>query len=99
LDADRFFKVTLENELPPLRFSNAAIGQHYLSHISMSFFTQALTLKTDQQPNLVDIGSQINFVMRHWFNLESTLSGGIAKAWYNGGNSWECFVSYKLLRN
>ena len=99
LDADRFFKVTLENELPPLRFSNAAIGQHYLSHISMSFFTQALALKTDQQPNLVDIGSQINFVMRHWFNLESTLSGGIAKAWYNGGNSWECFVSYKLLRN
>ena len=99
LDADRFFKVTLENELPPLRFSDAAIGQHYLSHISLSFFTQALTVKTDEQPNLIDLGSQINFVMRHWFNLESTLSGGIAKAWWAGGNSWECFVSYKLLRN
>ncbi len=99
LDADRFFKVLLENELPALRFSNASIGQHYLSHISMSIFTQALTVKTDQQPNYVDLGSQINFVMRHWFNLESTLSAGIAKAWYKGGNSWETFISYKLLRN
>jgi hypothetical protein len=99
LSAEKFFKATLENELPPLRFSNAAIGQHYLSHISMSLYSQALILKSVQQQNWVDIGTQVNFVLRHWFNLESTVSTGIAKAWYNGGNSWEWFVSYKLLRN
>jgi hypothetical protein len=99
LSAERFCKATLENELPPLRFSHASIGQHYLSHISMSLYAQALMLKSEQYQRAIDIGSQINFVLRHWFNLESTVSGGIAKAWYNGGNSWEWFVSYKLLRN
>ncbi|MDR3627467.1 MAG: hypothetical protein P4L45_11570 [Ignavibacteriaceae bacterium] len=99
LSAERFFKISLENELPPLRFDNTAIGQHYLSHISLSLYSQALLLHSEQQDRWVDIGSQINFVFRHWFNLESTLSAGIAKGWYQGGNSWEWFVSYKLLRN
>jgi hypothetical protein len=99
LSAESFGKITLENELPPLRFSNAAIGQHYLSHISMTLFTQALVLHSTQQREWVDIGTQINFVFRHWFNLESTLSTGIAQAWNESGNSWEWFVSYKLLRN
>ena len=100
LPAETFTKLMLENELPALRFSDASIGQHYLSHISLSFFTAGLgVLQSNQQREWVNLGTQINFVFRHWFNLESTLSGGIAKAWYKGGHSWEWFISYKLLRN
>ncbi len=99
LSAEDFGKLMLENVLPPLRFSDAVIGQHYLSHISMSFYSEGLLLHSSQQKEWVDIGSQLNLVFRHWYNLESTLSAGIAKAWYKGGNSWEWFISYKLLRN
>ncbi len=106
LSADKFFKVMIENELPPLRFSDASIGQHYLSHASLSFYSQALAIKSPQLEKWVDVGAQINLVFRHWFNLESTLSAGIGKAWYSdtntwnsNGNTWEWFLSYKLLRN
>ena len=99
LSAEKFFKLMLEDELPPLRFDDASIGQHYLSHISLAFYSQALALKSAQPEKWVDIGTQLNFVFRHWYNLESTFSAGIAKAWYNKGNSWEWFLSYKLLRN
>jgi len=99
LSAEKFTKLTLENELPPLRFGNASLGQHYLSHISLSLYAQGMLLHSIQAEKWVDVGSQVNFVFRHWFNLESTLSAGIAKGWYNGGNSWDWFVSYKLLRN
>ncbi len=99
LSAERFLKAQFENELPPLRFSDAAIGQHYLSHISLEFFSQALILKSSQPQEWIDIGTQINFVFRHWFNLESTFSTGIAEAWNKHGKSWEWFISYKLLRN
>jgi hypothetical protein len=98
LSADKFFKVMIENELPPLRFSDASIGQHYLSHASLSFYSQALAIKSPQLEKWVDVGAQ--------FNLESTLSAGIGKAWYSdtntwnsNGNTWEWFLSYKLLRN
>ncbi len=99
LAAEKFGKLMLEDELPPLRFSDAAIGQHYLSHISLSFFSQSLLLASSQPKEWIDLGAQINFVFRHWFNLESTFSAGIAEAWQPKGNSWEWFLSYKLLRN
>ena len=50
-------------------------------------------------PLWIDLGAQLNLIFKHWFNLESTLSAGVANAWYEGGSSWEWFVSYKLLRN
>ena len=99
LQADKFVKLMIENELPALRFSNAAIGQHYLSNINISFYSQGLLVKSLQPEKWVDIGAQINLVFRHWYNLESTLSAGIAKAWSPAGNSWEWFISYKLLKN
>ena len=46
-----------------------------------------------------DLGAQVNFVFEHWFNLESTFSAGIAKAWYGSGHSSEWFMSFKLLKN
>jgi len=106
LNADKFAKVMIENELPPLRFSNFSVGQHYLSHATLSFYSQGLLTKSPDLGKWVDAGAQINLVFKHWFNLESTLSAGIGKAWYydrnswhSNGNTWEWFLSYKLLRD
>jgi hypothetical protein len=99
LDTEKFVKIMLEDNLPPLRFGNASIGDHYLSHIDFAVYSQALLTKSHLGKEWVDIGTQINFIFKHWFNLESTLSAGIANAWFDNGNSWEWFVSFKLLRN
>ena len=99
LDAEQFVKIMLEDNLPPLRFGNASIGDHYLSHIDFAVYSQALFAKSHLGKEWIDIGTQINFIFKHWFNLESTLSAGIANAWFDDGNSWEWFVSFKLLRN
>ncbi len=99
LDSDGFVKLLFEDNLPPLRFANASIGQHYLSHIDCSVYSQALYTESSLGRKWIDIGAQLNLIFKHWFNLESTLSAGIANAWFQGGSSWEWFVSYKLLRN
>ncbi|GAB4297415.1 MAG: hypothetical protein Kow0098_21570 [Ignavibacteriaceae bacterium] len=99
LAAERFVKVTLENNFPPLRFANASIGQHFLNHIDLSVFSQALLVKSDQPERWIDIGAQINFIFKHWFNLESTFSAGIAKAWSESSEDYALFLSYKLLKN
>jgi hypothetical protein len=41
----------------------------------------------------------VNLVLEHWSNLESMLSAGVARAWLPSQDSWEWFVSLKLLRN
>ncbi|MDO8549204.1 MAG: hypothetical protein Q7S39_03500, partial [Ignavibacteria bacterium] len=99
LDAERFVKVIVENNLPPLRFGNASIGNHFLNHIDFAIFSQALYTKSPLGEKWIDIGAQMDLIFKHWFNLESTLSAGIANAWYEGGESWEWFVSFKLLKN
>ena len=99
LDAERFVKVTVENDLPPLRFGNAAIGNHFLNHIDFAIYSQALYTKSPLGEKWIDIGAQMDLIFKHWFNLESTLSAGIANAWFEGGDSWEWFVSFKLLKN
>lgn len=99
LSTTRFLKVMLEDNLPPLRFSGASLGQHYLNHIDISFYSQALFVNSPQGKLWYDVGAQINFIFKHWFNLESTFSAGIAKAWWNDGNSWEGFLSIKFLKN
>ena len=99
LDSEGFVKLLFEDNLPPLRFANASIGQHYLSHLDFSVYSQALYTKSPLGKKWIDLGAQLNLIFKHWFNLESTLSAGIANAWYEEGRSWEWFVSYKLLRN
>ena len=99
LDAERFVKVMVENNLPPLRFGNAAIGNHFLNHIDFAIYSQALYTKSPLGEKWIDVGAQMDLIFKHWFNLESTLSGGIANAWFEGGESWEWFVSFKLLKN
>ena len=99
LDSEGFVKLLFEDNLPPLRFANASIGQHYLSHLDFSVYSQALYTESPLGKKWIDLGAQLNLIFKHWFNLESTLSAGIANAWYEEGRSWEWFVSYKLLRN
>jgi len=100
LVADRFAKVMIENNLPPRRFSNIKFGQHSLSYVDASLFTQGLIVNSNNGKLWYNLGGQINFVFNHWFNLESTFSVGLAQAWNDHGQgSQEWFVSLKLLRN
>ena len=99
LVSERFTKVMVEHNLPPLRFGNARLGQHFLSHIDASWFSQGLIVKSNRKNMWVNLGAQVNFVFMHWFNLESTFSAGIAKAWNRSGSTWDWFISFKLLKN
>ncbi len=96
---DKFAKIMFENNLPPVRFGGVGIGQHYLNYIDMSVFSSGLVANTNGYNLWGDVGAQINFVFKHWFNLESTFSAGIAKSWFKNGNSWQWFLSYKVLKN
>ena len=96
---DRFVKVMFENNFPPVRFSSLAVSQHFLNHLDFSFFSQGLISNSRRGSFAVDVGAQVNLVFKHWFNLETTLSAGIARAWVAGRPTDEWFISYKLLRN
>lgn len=98
LGSDRFAKLLVENNFPPIRFANAALGQHFLNHVDASLFSQVLVSNHKQWLG-IDVGIQANLVIKHWFNLESTLSAGVARAWLQGTPSDEWFISYKLLKN
>lgn len=99
LSAESFLKLMVENNFPPLRFSNISIGRQYLNHIDFSIYSQGLIAKSEQGTYWGDLGGQINFIFKHWDNLETTFSAGAAKAWFQNGNDWEWFLSFKLLKN
>ncbi len=102
LPADEFGKLMIENNFPPIRFGNLHLGSQIVNHLDASIYSQALVVNSIDDKTYdayLTLGSQINIVFKHWFNLESTLSAGIAKAWYGSEKSWEWFLSYKLLRN
>ena len=99
LAAKSFTKLMVENNFPPVRFGGASLGQHYLNHIDISVYSQLLYTDSEQGNKWIDLGAQVNLIFKHWFNLESTFSAGIAKAWFEKGDSWEWFLSLKLLRN
>jgi len=99
LSASKFAKVMLENNLPPLRFKDWGSDNHYLSHIDASIYSQVLLLESYQDDKWIDLGGQINFIFKHWYNLESTISFGCAKAWAKNTTDWEWFFSLKLLKN
>jgi hypothetical protein len=98
LATTKFGKIMLENNLPPLRLAWPVMGHHYLSHIDASCFSQGLLVDSPTRRYWINIGAQINIIFKHWYNLESTLSAGIAKAWSNPSTNWEWFVSYKILK-
>ncbi len=99
LDAESFAKLMIENDFPPIRFSSLSLWDQYLSHIDIGIYSQGLYTKSPIGSKWVDVGAQINFLFKHWYNLESTFSAGIAQAWYEGGSNWEWFLSFKLLKN
>ena len=64
----------VENNFPPLRISDVSMGRHYLNHIDFSLYAQGLLVKSEQCNYLGDVGGQINFIFKHWDNLETTFS-------------------------
>lgn len=99
LATERFAKLLVENNLPPLRFDAVRFGQHALSHVDASVFAQALFANAGSTNAWTSLGAQVSLVFKHWFNLESTLSAGVAQAWHENGVSQERFISFKLLKN
>lgn len=98
LSARGFAKAMVEQNLPPLRFDNLGLGSHLLTHVDASWYAQGLVLDSDLSPTALSVGGQVNLVFKNWFNLESTLSAGIARAWIQGDPSWAWVVSFKLLK-
>jgi len=70
-----------------------------LKNINFSIFSQGLLVNNQMADKFIDAGAQINLMLEHWFNLESTISAGFAKAWWKNGNDTEWFVSWKLLKD
>ena len=97
--SDKFIKVMVENSFPPIRIPNVSIAGIDLKNINISIFSQGLVSDSPDISKIVDIGAQINIMFEHWFNLESTVSAGFAKAWWQNGNDTEWFISWKLLKD
>jgi hypothetical protein len=97
--SDKFLKVMLENSFPPIRIPNLSIGSIDLKNINLSFFSQGLFSDSPDIDKAVNLGAQLNIMLEHWYNLESTISAGIAKAWWRGGDDTEWFISWKLLKD
>lgn len=98
LAASKFLKVMLENDFPPIRFDNLALLNQVLSYSNLSIFSQGLAFGSSSNQTFVNVGAQINFQFLHWYNLESTLSAGIANSWNFGKSSSDWFISYKLFK-
>jgi len=99
LNTDKFIKVMFENDLPPLRLSNWSLFHHFVNHLDFAIYTQSLATSSDIGDYWIDVGAQLDIKLKHWYNLESTISAGISKAWSDKINDWEWFLSIKLLKD
>ncbi len=100
LDSDKFLKILIENDFPPIRFGNLAIGDQFINHIDFATYSQGMVTKNSALGNYwIDLGAQLDIKLKHWYNLESTFSMGIAKTWSDKMTDWEWFLSLKLLRD
>ncbi|HMN23792.1 MAG TPA: hypothetical protein PKE38_04785, partial [Ignavibacteriaceae bacterium] len=97
--SNKFLKVMVENSLPPIRIPNVSVASIELKNINLSFFSQGLISDSPEIDKIIDVGGQINIMFQHWYNLESTVSAGFSKAWWNGGRDTKWFISWKLLRD
>lgn len=96
---DKFLKLMIANNFPPIRIPNIELLSQSLKNINISVYSQGLLANSETSKKWIDVGAQINIMFNHWANLESTFSAGIAKAWWDYGNNWEWFLSYKLLKD
>ena len=100
LVTNKFGKLILENAFPPIRTSGWLLMDQFVNHFDFAIYSQGLVTQSDIGNYLVDIGAQMDVKFKHWYNLESTFSAGIAKAWsWSGFNDWEWFLSIKLLKD
>ncbi|MCU0405780.1 MAG: hypothetical protein MUE64_02205 [Ignavibacteriaceae bacterium] len=100
LVANRFGKMMLENAFPPIRTSGWLLLDQVVNHFDFAIYSQGLITQSNLGKYLVDIGAQMDIKFKHWYNLESTFSAGIAQAWSQSGfNDWEWFLSIKLLKD
>jgi hypothetical protein len=96
---DRFGKLLLENAFPPIRFSDWSLGHQFVNHLDFTVYSQMLYAPSDGVNYWADIGAQMDLKLKHWYNLESTISAGIAKAWFGRQHDWEWFLSIKILKD
>lgn len=100
LVTSKFGKLMLENAFPPIRTSGWLLLEQFVNHFDFSIYSQGLVTESNFGNYLVDVGAQMDVKLKHWYNLESTFSAGIAKAWsWDGYHDWEWFLSIKLLKD
>ena len=100
LVANKFGKIMLENDLPPIRPSGWVLFDQLVNHFDFAVYSQGIVTQSDVGNYFIDVGAQMDIKIEHWYNLESTFSAGIAKAWsWSGYNDWEWFLSIKLLKD
>jgi hypothetical protein len=95
----KFVKLMFENAFPPVRVSGWALGNQFINHFDFSVYSQSLVTESEFGNYWINVGAQMDIKFKHWYNLESTFSAGIAKAWSEKMTDWEWFLSLKLLRN
>ena len=100
LVTNKFGKMMLENAFPPIRTSGWLLLDQFVNHFDFAIYSQGLVTQSEIGNYLIDVGAQMDVKFKHWYNLESTFSAGIAKAWsWSGFNDWEWFLSIKLLKD
>ena len=101
LNVQEFGKLLIENDFPVIRLSDWILLDQFVNHIDFAVFTQGLITESYLGNYLVDVGAQMDIKLKHWYNLESTFSAGIARAWAlpNGVAEWEWILSLKLLKD
>ncbi len=96
-----FGKLTLEWDLPPIRFRRAGVPSFYTNWARVALFTSGLVTDVAHRQfrrNIYDVGAQLDFSLVLFSNLDSTLSFGYATARQKGRDSHEVMLSLKLLR-
>ncbi|HEX9407725.1 MAG TPA: hypothetical protein VF975_10445, partial [Thermoanaerobaculia bacterium] len=96
-----FGRMTLEWQLPPLRFRRAGVPSLYTNWARLALFSSGLVTDVGSRNfrrTLYDVGAQVDFSMVLFSNLESTFSLGYATAVQKGRGSHEVMLSLKLLR-
>lgn len=100
LTTSKFGKMMLENAFPPIRTSGWLFLDQFVNHFDFAIYSQGLVTQSEIGNYLIDVGAQMDIKLKHWYNLESTFSAGIAKAWsWSGYNDWAWFLSIKLLKD
>ncbi len=100
LPAERFLKVAVEDQTPPLRLGRRLGFHHYAEDCWANLFLQGVALNDGAEDSRwLSAGVQVNLGLWHYFTLESTLSAGLAYALSdNGEQDTGAFLSWKLFR-